>query len=64
MTYRVHFEFKNDRGEWVPDFLDDCGDGFTEADALDITRQLKYMGKRNVTLEEIPDADDLEYMEV
>ena len=58
MRYRIIFESRNDCGDWFPDSLDNYGDGFTEADALDITRQLKYYGHRNVTLEDMPDGDD------
>ena len=57
MKYKITFEFRNERGDWVPDYLDDCGDGFYEADALDITRQLKYYGRRNVQLVEMPEAE-------
>ena len=59
MLYRVTYEFINEYGEQVATFLDNCGEGFTEADALDIVRQLKYMGHKNVELEEMPDDDDI-----
>ena len=51
--YRVWYEFKNEAGEWVEAFLDDCGEGFCEADALQIAREFKYRGHRNVRLEEL-----------
>ena len=53
LKYRVVFEFRNELGEWVEDNLCDNGAGFCEEDALQIAREMKYRGHRNVRIEEI-----------
>ena len=49
--YEVVFEFQNEYGEWVEDFLNDNGNGFGKKDAYDIVRQLMMNGMRRVRIE-------------
>lgn len=51
--YRVVFEFRNDLGEWVETYLDGCGEGLCEDDAVKLVREMIYQGKRNVRYEEV-----------
>lgn len=53
VKYKVVFEFRNELEEWVEADLCDNGAGFSEEDALDLARQLKYQGHRNVRIEEM-----------
>ena len=46
--YEVDFRFRNEYGEWVADFLNNNGAGFTKTDALDIARQLFESGCKDV----------------
>lgn len=51
--YRVLFLFRNDFGDWVDDYLDCNGDGFTYEDALYIAKEMHYRGHANVRIEKL-----------
>lgn len=56
--YRVWFTFENPLGEWVRDYLDDNGKGFSNDDAVDIARQLEAQGHEYVSIWKIGSAAD------
>jgi hypothetical protein len=40
MKYKVNFDFLNELNEWKEADLDNNGEGFTEAEAIEVARQL------------------------
>ena len=40
MKYRVIFEFRNEYGEWVEDYLDNNGAGFSAYDASILVKEI------------------------
>lgn len=48
--YRVWFTFRNILGEDVRDYLDNNGEGFNPMDALDVARELREQGQREVLI--------------
>lgn len=58
--YRVWFTFRNGLGEEVRDYLDNNGEGFSDDDAIDVSRQLKAQGHSNVRIVYIGNLADRE----
>ena len=50
--YKVEFEFRNGRGEWVKDYLNNNGEGFTHEDAVYIAKDFQERGHINVQVKE------------
>lgn len=49
--YKVWFDFVNDEGDVVTDFLDNNGQGFSFKDAEDLAHELKVRGHENIVIE-------------
>ncbi len=49
--YKVWFNFVNDNGDVVTDFLDNNGQGFWFKDAEDLAHELKERGYKNIVIE-------------
>lgn len=56
--YRVWFTFRNILGEDVRDYLDNNGEGFNPMDALDVARELREQGQREVLITRIGTKGD------
>ena len=50
MSYKITFEFKDEYGGTVKDYLNRNGKGFSYEDAVEIARQLREHGNENVTV--------------
>lgn len=49
--YKVWFDFVNDNGDVVTDFLDNNGQGFSFKVAEDLAHELKVRGHKNIVIE-------------
>lgn len=56
MKYEVKFQFRNEYGEWVDDYLNNNGNGFTKEDAESVLYHLsvdEVCVKRYLRIEEM-----------
>ena len=49
--YKVFFDFVNDNGVLVTDYLDNNGQGFSFKDAEELAREFQMRGYTNVCIE-------------
>ena len=60
--YRVWFTFRNGLGEDVRDYLDNNGKGFSDDAAVDVAKELKAQGCKDVRVTYIGNQADREEM--